>query len=456
MSRLTPVRPSALLASVALLLPGLALVLSTSSPASAVPTTATAQVSDSTIQFSESFTTTITLSDANGQQPTGTYDFYVFHPSDTTCSTDQIIFAGGGTWTEPQETFTYTPQTLGTHRVQVIFDGDEPDFEDVSSVCGAPGTTVEVTQGTMGIDGTSSPSAVALGESFTSTANLSKDPIQGQVWFRFYGPGDPGCTDTAEETFVVEVFDDERQVVSDPFTPTAVGTYRVTAEFRNSNGRFADVITACDDPAFEVTVTEDGPAADELAISLTLSDSAVTTGEDVTANATLTFDGPQPTGTITFSAYGPDDPDCSGEPFFETLESADQDNPIESDPFVLTDSGSYDFIASYGGDADYDPVATACGAATVTVEDGDGDGDGDGDENRDDDDDDGSRDDDDDDDGSRDDDDDDGTRDDDDDDDADAKNLPDTGGTVEARLLLVAMLSTLGGLFLLAHTRRLT
>ena len=50
---------------------------------------------------------------------------------------------------------------------------------------------------------------------------------------------------------------------------------------------------------------------------------------------------------------------------------------------------------------------------------------------------------------------DDDEEDDDDDDDDKGGNLPDTGGTVTARLLLLAMLSSIGGMFLVARSRRI-
>jgi hypothetical protein len=86
-----------------------------------------------------------------------------------------------------------------------------------------------------------------------------------------------------------------------------------------------------------------------------------------------------------------------------------------------------------------DPSNVATVTLTVTpLDETDGDGDGDGDD--------GSRDGDDDDDGS--------SKDDDDDDGDNGGKLPDTGGTASARLLLIAMLTSIGGLFLIANTRR--
>jgi hypothetical protein len=77
--------------------------------------------------------------------------------------------------------------------------------------------------------------------------------------------------------------------------------------------------------------------------------------------------GQSPTGTITFSLYGPDNPTCGGAPAFSTSEAVAGNGTYTSDPFTPTASGTYRWVATYSGDANNTPVSTACGDPAETV-----------------------------------------------------------------------------------------
>jgi hypothetical protein len=73
--------------------------------------------------------------------------------------------------------------------------------------------------------------------------------------------------------------------------------------------------------------------------------------------------GSSPTGSVTFSLFS--DVGCATQVFTST-------NPLAagtatSDTFTPTAAGTYRFIASYGGDANNNPVTSACGAANESV-----------------------------------------------------------------------------------------
>lgn len=99
---------------------------------------------------------------------------------------------------------------------------------------------------------------------------------------------------------------------------------------------------------------------------------ATTTDTATLAPAPPSTDGGvPPTGTISFLLHGPDDPTCSAPPIaarsvpisgFGTYSTA-------SDPVVLTQPGTYTWLATYNGDANYQPATTACGdpAETFTI-----------------------------------------------------------------------------------------
>ncbi|MGI8807740.1 MAG: Ig-like domain-containing protein [Acidimicrobiales bacterium] len=72
-----------------------------------------------------------------------------------------------------------------------------------------------------------------------------------------------------------------------------------------------------------------------------------------------------PTGTVTFSAYGPNDANCTGTP-------ATSVNPLSggettSDAFPAGAPGTYRFVASYSGDINYEGAVSPCNAPNESV-----------------------------------------------------------------------------------------
>ena len=91
----------------------------------------------------------------------------------------------------------------------------------------------------------------------------------------------------------------------------------------------------------------------------------VTLGAAITDTATLTG-GVTPTGTVTFSLYGPNDPTCAGPVVFTSTNAVAADGTATSASFTPTSGGSYNWIAAYSGDANNSPVAGACGDPNET------------------------------------------------------------------------------------------
>ena len=67
-------------------------------------------------------------------------------------------------------------------------------------------------------------------------------------------------------------------------------------------------------------------------------------------------------GTITFRAYGPDDATCTVLAHTSPAQLVPGNGSVSSapPPFVPTAPGTYRWIASYSGDANNVPLATAC------------------------------------------------------------------------------------------------
>jgi hypothetical protein len=106
------------------------------------------------------------------------------------------------------------------------------------------------------------------------------------------------------------------------------------------------------------------PPPDALGISTTPSGS-VPSGGTISDSATVTG-GLSPTGTVTFKLYGPAAPMCTGAPL------ASQTRPLTGRTASTTNltagaAGTYNWVATYNGDANNGPVTSPCGSEKVVV-----------------------------------------------------------------------------------------
>lgn len=90
-----------------------------------------------------------------------------------------------------------------------------------------------------------------------------------------------------------------------------------------------------------------------------VSASEVALGEPVSDGATLSR-GAEPTGTIEFALYGPDDADCGEDPAFTSVRNANGEGTYQSAPVAPADPGLYRFIARYSGDTDNLAASGSC------------------------------------------------------------------------------------------------
>ena len=145
--------------------------------------------------------------------------------------------------------------------------------------------------------------------------------------------------------------------LSPVYTPTSTGTYRVVASYSGDANYNAAGPTACLDPAEDVVVT---PAS--LTLATDVDPDTITIGQTFRDTATLSgipAGGPAPTGTMTFTVYRNDT--CTGPPAFGpdvvTVTGPTTLSPV----YTPTQTGTYRVVASYSGDANYNPAGpTAC------------------------------------------------------------------------------------------------
>ena len=138
------------------------------------------------------------------------------------------------------------------------------------------------------------------------------------------------------------------------------GVYKWRATYSGDDNNLGVSITACLDPNEASTVTAAVPtlvasASGPTTVGGQLSDTAALTGAN------------DPTGTITFRLFGPDDPTCSGTVASQSSRTVNGNGTYTSDPFTAAAPGTYRWVASYSGDADDPALASACGDLAQTV-----------------------------------------------------------------------------------------
>jgi hypothetical protein len=100
---------------------------------------------------------------------------------------------------------------------------------------------------------------------------------------------------------------------------------------------------------------------------VTTASQPVTVGGGISDSAALSGGILTPTGMITFSAYGPDNATCSGNPAFTSTVAVSGNGTYPSGSFNPTAAGTYRFVATYSGDANNNSASDACNAANESV-----------------------------------------------------------------------------------------
>ncbi|MDQ4071154.1 MAG: Ig-like domain repeat protein, partial [Actinomycetota bacterium] len=246
-----------------------------------------------------------------------------------------------------------TPQTGST---TVIILQATPTMETLVSVPAPPGGgTPSVPPGTTFTD-TATVTGVPNGPTPTGTVtftvfhdppgaapcsgpatNLGASPLTGP-------PPTPPTPPTATAT-------------SAPVTATTPGTYRFVATYSGDTNYAPLGPTPCGAPGENVTVTQ---LQLQMRTQASTNATNVPPGTAVTDQAILTppAGGPAPTGTVTYTLVGPNpDPQCTGPVVGTSTVPAGQ----PSAPFNPTLPGTYNFVATYSGDVNYEPINTPVG-----------------------------------------------------------------------------------------------
>jgi hypothetical protein len=112
-----------------------------------------------------------------------------------------------------------------------------------------------------------------------------------------------------------------------------------------------------------------GVSSPALALSTpnlaTIASGSVAVGGTITDTA-LVGGGASPSGTVTFTIYGPGDTKCANTPVY-TSPPVKVAVPTVSPAYQPTAPGTYQIIAAYSGDTNNSPVTGTCGAVGESV-----------------------------------------------------------------------------------------
>lgn len=213
---------------------------------------------------------------------------------------------------------------------------------------GAPAAVGQVPRATQL---TASASATATPGEFYDTATLAGGfSPTGTITFALYGPNDDSCSRAPAFTSVKPVNGVGAQpvtVTSDRALVAAPGVYHFVATYSGDAAHAPAGPTACADPAQAI-----GFGSSSVSFSAQASP-ATTVGGSLWDTATV-HSSAGPTGTVSFSLYGPDAPDCAGTPVFTSATPVNGGGSYRSASHVATTPGTYRWVASYEG------MSTAC------------------------------------------------------------------------------------------------
>jgi sugar lactone lactonase YvrE len=291
---------------------------------------------------------------SGGNNPTGSIIFHLYPRPD--CSGTPIFNTkapqvnGDGTYSGQN---TYTVPAPGTYQWTATYNGDGAN-NAVSSPCGAEPVTVTTAQTSLST--TPKPANGPSGSLLQDTVQLSGGySPSGTITFSLYFGA--SCSGTPVDTETVGVGGNGTYSTPVGYKPAAAGVYEWVA-FYSGDGNNTPASGNCGDE--QVTISQSAPT-----LTTTPNPSRTVIGTVLQDTATLA-NGFAPTGQITFTLY--QGPDCSGSPVATEKVTVNGNGAYgTANGFQAIAPGTYQWTASYSGDANNSPVGSPCGEEQVTV-----------------------------------------------------------------------------------------
>ena len=213
-----------------------------------------------------------------------------------------------------------------------------------------------------------SGSTTAVGPSLTTVANPATTTVGGSVSDQAiisggYSPGgtitwglyastDATCKGAASFTSSpVNVLGDGTYAPPNSFTTNAAGTYKWSVVYSGDTANAA--VSACGGNQESLTVDQATPGVSTSA--------SVLANGSVTDAATIAG-GYDPTGTITYTLYGPSSTaECTAQVGQVTTTVTSGNSTYSSPSITPPRPGMYWWIANYGGDTNNTPTSNVCG-----------------------------------------------------------------------------------------------
>ncbi|MBO0708392.1 MAG: hypothetical protein J2P44_08520, partial [Candidatus Dormibacteraeota bacterium] len=291
--------------------------------------------------------------------PTGHITFELFGPDDPTCQLKPVFTSTVSLQGIGATSGSFPTTTVGTYRWIDIYSGDDNNASVSSGCQDEPVTT---TQAKPVLGTTPSPGGV-VGAKISDLATVSGGfAPTGSVTFELFGPDDPTCTGTPVHTFTdIPLSGGPPSAASGSFATTTAGTYRWIGIYSGDDDN-ASVSSGCQEEP--VTVDKASPAV------VTVPSSGGPAGTAISDSAVLVRASSDPTGTVSFSLFGPGDPHCTtdlvhGSAAFKDLPFTSP--KVVSGSFTATTSGTYQWVVTYSGDANNNTAGGSCGDPTEQV-----------------------------------------------------------------------------------------